>query len=541
MIGSLRTRSLESSHKGNIIMGKWMDNHLARLEANRQEALAAGGKERIELQHNLGKLTARERIEHLVDPGSFLEMGSAVRDSDSVIPALRDPSQKDKPSPSDGVIMGLGEINGRRVMLYSMDFTVMSGSVGDQGIWKIAELIQMAGQEQMPLIGMIDSAGSRFSATGGRVGLYGMGRLVRNYSLYSGIIPQITLVLGPCTGPMAQIPALSDVLIMNRNTGFLWLGGEIESEDAGTADFHMEKSGQCDLIADSDGEAIDMARRVLGFMPQNCWEKPPYVKSEDIPGRREEALLNIMPDNPKFTYDMHDIINLIVDDGDFFELKEDFAPNLIIGFARFDGMAAGIVASNPDELSGIMEPDASDKYDKFMMFLDTFNIPILNISDTTAYPPGDKWERMGVIRHGAKNLHGYTHLTNPKVTVVLRRSYGGSNITMGCAKMGPDFIFGWPTVEFAPTGPESIVQAVFHKELAMAKEEGNYDEVYNGYLTPIKEHFSIMNMAKVFTSYYSVHEIIDPRDTRAHIVRSFRATMQKREQLPERKRYVKPA
>ena len=522
-------------------MGKWMDGHLARLDENRKENLAAGGKERIELQHSLGKLTARERIEQLVDPGSFMEIGSVVRDCESNNPVLRDPSKKAKPSPSDGVIMGLGEINGRQVMLYSMDYTVMSGSVGDQGVWKIAELIQMAGQEQMPLIGIIDSAGSRLGAGGGRSGLFGMGRLVRNYSLYSGIIPQITLVLGPCTGPMAQIPALSDVMIMNRKTGFLWLGGPIETKDAGAADFHMEKSGQCDLIADSDQEAMEMARRVLGFMPQNCWEKPGDVETEDPLDRREEALLDIMPDDPKFTYDMHEIIDLIVDDGEFFELKEDFAPNLIIGFARFDGMAAGIVASNPDELSGIMEPNASDKYDKFMMFLDAFNIPILNLSDTTAYPPGDKWERLGVIRHGAKNLHGYTHLTNPKVTVVLRRSYGGSNITMGCSKMGPDFIFGWPTVEFAPTGPESIVQAVFHKELAKAKEEGNYDEVYNAFLTPIKEKFSIMNLAKEFTIYYTVHEVIDPRDTRVHIVRSFRATKQKREKLHERKRYVKPA
>ncbi|MBW2368598.1 MAG: propionyl-CoA carboxylase [Deltaproteobacteria bacterium] len=522
-------------------MGKWMNSYLARLEANRQENLAGGGKERIEIQHSLGKLTARERIEKLVDPGSFMEMGSVVRDTEAILPVYQDPSREAKPSPSDGVIMGLGTINERRVMIYSMDFTVMSGSVGDQGVWKIAELVQMAGQEQVPIIGMIDSAGSRFSGAMGRIGLFGMGRLVRNYNLYSGIIPQITLVLGPCTGPMAQIPALSDILIMNQDTGFLWLGGEIESEDAGNADFHMEKSGQCDLIADSDEAAVDMARQVLAFMPQNCWEKSSDIKTEDKPDRREAALLDIMPDNPKFTYDMHEIIELIVDDEDFFELKEDFAPNLMIGFARFDGMATGIVASNPDELSGIMEPNSSDKYDKFMMFLDAFNIPILNISDTTAYPPGDKWERMGVIRHGAKNLHGYTHLTNPKATVVLRRSYGGSNITMGCAKMGPDFIFAWPTVEFAPTGPESIVQAVFHKELAKAKEAGNYEEVYNAYLTPIKEQFSVMNMAKTFTSWYTVHEVIDPRDTRAHIVRAFRATRQKREDFPEKRRFVKPA
>jgi len=426
-------------------------------------------------------------------------------------------------------------------MVYSMDFTVMSGSIGDQGVWKIAELVQMAGQEQMPIIGMFDSAGSRISFKNGFVGLHGMARLVRNYCLYSGVIPQISLLLGPCTGPLAQVPVLSDFLIINRNTGFLWLGGEIESDDAGSGDFHMEKSGQCDLLADSDEEAIELAKRLLDFMPQNCWEKPAVMESDDDPERQEEALLNVMPDDPKFTYDVHEIIELIVDNGEFFELKEDFAPNMVTGFARFDGMPAGIAASNPEELSGIMEPDSSDKYDRFLMFLDAFNIPLVTMSDTTAFPPGDRWERMGVIRHGAKNLHGYSHLTNPKVTIVLRRSYGGSNIVMGCSKMGPDFIYAWPTTEFAPTGPEMIVHAVFHKELAKAKEEGNYDEVYNFFLSILKEQCSVMTFGKIFTTWYTVHEVIDPRETRSRIVKALRATADKQEEVPEKRRYIKPA
>jgi acetyl-CoA carboxylase carboxyltransferase component len=249
----------------------------------------------------------------------------------------------------------------------------------------------------------------------------------------------------------------------------------------------------------------------------------------------------VMPEDSRFTYDMHEIIDLIVDNGEFFELKEDFAPNMITGFARFDGMVAGIAASNPDELSGIMEPDSSDKYDRFIMFLDAFNIPLLTISDTPAFPPGDKWERMGVIRHGAKNLHGYSHLTNPKITLVLRRSYGGSNIVLGCSKMGPDFIYGWPTTEFAPTGPESIVQAVFHKELDKARQEGKYDEVYNFFLSILKEHFSVMNMGKMFTTYYTVHEVIDPAETRSKVVKALRASMHKSEKVPEKRRFIKPA
>ncbi len=516
-------------------MGQWMDGYMEKLAANRRENLEGGGPERIALQHELGKLTARERIDRLVDEGTFQELGSLVRDQ------YADFAEAVKPSPSDGVVMGLAEIEGRQVMVYSMDFTVMSGSLGDQGAWKIAELVQMAGQERVPIIGIFDSVGSRISFKRGFVGLFGLATLIRNYCLYSGVIPQIALVLGPCAGPLAQVPVLSDFLIMNEQTGFLWLGGEIESEEAGRAEFHMRKSGQVDLLADSDEEALELARRLLAYMPQNCWEKPPIVKSSDDPDRKEEALLDVMPDNPKFTYDIHEILELVVDDGEFFEIKEDFAPNLVCGFARFDGMPVGIAASNPDELSGIMEPDSSDKYDRFMMFLDNFNIPLVTFSDTTAYPPGDKWERMGVIRHGAKNLHGYSHLTNPKVTIVLRRSYGGSNITMGCSKMGPDFIYGWPTTEFAPTGPESIVLAVFHKQLAKAKEEGNYDEVYNFFLNILKEQFSVMNMGKGFTHYYTVHEVIDPRETRPRIIRALRASWNKHEEVPRKNRYIKPA
>lgn len=516
-------------------MGKWMDGYLEKLANVRAENSAAGGSQRIEVQHQLGKLTARQRVELLADRGTFEEIGSLVREFRLGLEGAA------KPSPADGVVMGLAEVNGRPVMIYCLDFTVMSGAIGDQGVWKIAELVQMAGQERVPIIGMFDSAGSRLSFKNGYVGLNGLGRLIRNYCLYSGVIPQIALILGPCTGPIAQVPVLADFLIFNRKNGFLWWGGEIESEDAGSAEFHMEKSGQCDLIADSDEEAIEFVRKLLEFIPQNCWEKPKMIASTDDPNRKEDAILAVMPDDPKFTYDIHEIITRIVDHGQFFELKEEFAPNMVIGFARFDGIPAGIAASNPDELSGIMEPDSSDKYDRFIMFLDAFNIPLITLSDTPAFPPGDKWERLGVIRHGAKNLHGYSHLTNPKITIVLRRSYGGSNIVMGCSKMGPDFIYGWPTAEFAPTGPESIVQAVFHKELDKAKQEGNYDDVYTFFLSILKEHFSVMTMGKMFTTYYTVHEVIDPRETRARIVKALRASLNKSEAVPEKRRFIKPA
>ncbi len=513
-------------------MGEWMNGYLAKLETCRQESLAGGGADRIEMQHSLGKLTARERIERLADPGTFEELGSIVRE-------FREFSNR--PSPGDGILMGMAKVGGKQVMIYSTDFTVMSGSFGDQGVWKIAELTQMAGQEQIPLIGIFDSAGSRVSMKNGLVGQYGIARLLKNYCRYSGVIPQIALVLGPCTGPMAKVPVLSDFLIMNSKTGFLWLGGPIESEDAGSAEFHMTRSGQCHLVADSDEKALDLCKHLLQFMPKNCWERPATIKSTDDPERREEALLNVMPEQVRHTYDIHDVINLIVDNGEFFELQEDFAPNMAIGFARFDGMVTGIAATNPDELSGIMEPDSSDKYDRFIMFLDCFNIPLLTMSDTTAFPPGDRWDRMGVIRHGAKNLHGYSHLTTQKITMVLRRSYGGSNIVLGSSKMGPDFIYGWPTTEFAPTGPEMMVHAVFNKELEKAKEAGTYDQVFEFYVSILREMFSVMTMGKIFTHWYTVHEVVDPRDTRSRIIKALRASVDKREEMPDRKRYIKPA
>jgi acetyl-CoA carboxylase carboxyltransferase component len=516
-------------------MGKWMDGFLTRLDRVRQENLDGGGTEWLQAQHQSGKLSARERINNLLDEGSFEEIGSVVRD-------MRPPYDgRERPSPADGVVTGFGRVDNRTVALYATDFTVMSGSLGDQAAWKLNDLTKMAGQMEIPLIGMIDSAGERLSIKSGDSGLNGFSEFLRNTCLYSGIIPRITLLLGPCTGVQAVLPVLADFLIMNRKTAFLWLGGEKHSQDAGSAGFHMEKGGQCDLIADSDEEAIEQVKRLLNYLPQNCREKPPYEPTDDDPERREEDLLDIMPDDPKFTYDMHEVIDRIVDQGTFFELKEEFASHLIIGLARFGGYAAGIVANNPDELSGILEPDSSDKYDRFMNFLDAFNIPLVTVVDTTAFPPGDRWERLGVIRHGAKLLHSYAHLTCPKITMVLRRSYGGANIVLGCSKMFPDFIYTWPTVEFAPTGPETVVHAIFHKELAKAREQGNFEQVFNQYLSILREHFSVMNLAKIWTSYYTTHEVIDPRETRPRIIQALEAVQHKREILPQKKRSIKPA
>lgn len=515
-------------------MREWINGYLKKLDTNRQENLAGGGPERIELQHSLGKLTARERIEKLADPNSFDEIGSLVRDE-------RDPFDgKKRPSPAEGIVMGNARVNGRPVMVFSLDFTVMSGSLGDQAAWKLADIIEIAGKKKMPIVGMMDSAGERLSLKGGNAGMHGLAKLIRNYCLYSGVVPRIMMLLGPCIGSIAALPGLADFLIINQKTGFLWLGGEIKSKEAGKADFHMQKAGQCDVIVDSDEEAIEKTKELLEYLPQSCWEKPLTIDTGDDPERAEESLLDVMPNNPKFTYDIHEIIEKVVDNGKFYETKEDWASHLVTGFARIGGKVVGIVANNPDEMSGIFEIDAADKYDRFMYFLNSFNIPLITLVDSTAYVPGDRWERAGILRHGAKNLHTYSHVTSQKITIVLRRAYGGANITMGCSRMCPDYIFGWPTGEFAPTGPEAIVYAIFHKELAEAKKAGNYDELYDSYLSVLKEQMNLMN-AKTWTSWYIVQEPIDPRKTRSKIYRALLATDNKSESLPEKKGAIKPA
>jgi len=504
-------------------MGKWMNGYLDKLAANRRENTDAGGAQRIELQHQLGKLTARERIEYLTDPRSFEELGSLVREFRFGL------AGDAKPSPSDGVIMGLARVQGIPVMVYSLDFTVMSGAIGDQGIWKIAELVEMAGKQQMPVIGIFDSAGSRISFKNGYVGLNGMGRLMRNCCLYSGIIPQIALVLGPCTGPMAQVPVLADFLIINAKTGFLWWGGDIASDDAGSAEFHMQKSGQCDLMADSDEQAIDMVKQLLQFIPPNCWQKPAAAESTDDPERSEEALLDVMPDDPKFTYDIHEIIDLIVDNGEFFELKEDFAPNLVTGFARFDGMVTGIAASNPDELSGIMEPNSSDKYDRFLMYLDAFNIPLINLVDVPGYFPGATQEHAGIIRHGAKMLYAYAEATVPKITLALRKEYGGAVMGMCCVGMGVDLMLAWPIAQLVVLDTTAAVNLIFRKDIAAAENPEAFRQ------QKIEEYDYKYSNPYHAASNMLVDSVIKPRETRPQLIKALRMLKNKHRPAPNKR------
>jgi acetyl-CoA carboxylase carboxyltransferase component len=512
-------------------MASVMEEYVKQIEEVRKKNIEMGGVDKIEEQHKRGKLTARERIELLCDPDSFTEVGSWVRDSDAPLDGVS------RPSPCDGVVLGTGRVNGREVWVYATDFTTMSGALGDQGSWKICDTVERAGRGQIPIIGMIDSAGLKFGLREG--GFEGFSRILRNSCLYAGAIPRITLVLGPAAGLVSYIPALSDFTIMNQNTAWMWLGGPTEGvEDAGDATYQMEKAGQCDLLAESDEDAIEKAKKLFSYLPQNCWQKPPFVETGDDPNRREEALLQILPEDKRYTYDVHEIIENIVDNGEFLELKEDFAKSMVIGLCRFGGRVAGLAANNPDELGGVVEPDSSDKYYKFMMFLDAFNIPLVTLEDTTGFVPGDEWERRGVLRHGSRLLQGYSILTIPTVTINTRRAYGGANLIMGCRGMHVDFVYGWPTAEMAPTGPGTVTEVIFYRELKKAKEEGKYKEVYDKYEKILAEAFSVRTGGKVWAHIYTVHDVIDPRETRPRICKALEAMANKRYELPERKHMI---
>jgi methylmalonyl-CoA decarboxylase subunit alpha len=517
-------------------MTEWMNYHLEKLNEVHRENAEGGDPNRIKIQHDLGKLTVRERISMLFDPDSFQELGSVVKD---IRPTTVRGTITDN-SAGDGVVMGFGEIDGRQTAVYGTDFAVMSGSVGNQGAWKIADFVKLAGRMRVPLVAIFDTAGLRVSITEGDVGGAGFANILRNHALNSGVIPQIGVVSGPCIGMMAYAASLCNFLVMNSKTAFLWHGGEKESADAGSSNRNMITSGQCDMEVDSDEEALEKVKEILSFLPQSCWEKPAHKMTDDPSDRAEEEIYGIMPEDDRYTYDMHEIIDLLVDDGYFLEMKEDHAPHIITGFTRFGGMSIGLVASNPDEMGGIFEPDSSDKYDRFMSFCDAFNIPLLTLSDTSGFVPGDVWERKGVLRHGAKLLHTYSRCTIPKVTVQLRRSYGGGNVVMGSKGMGGDIVYAWPTAEFAPTGPETVLQVVFNKELAQARENGNYDEVHDKLLAVLKDQFSVMTCARFWTNLYTVNEVIDPKETRQIIISAFHLLENKYDTLPKNKRAIKP-
>jgi acetyl-CoA carboxylase carboxyltransferase component len=478
----------------------------------------------------------RERIARFFDPGTFVEVGQLVRS-----PHV-DFGMRVRDTPADGVVTGYGAVQGRQTCVYGTDFTILAGSAGESHAAKIAAIVELAGRMRVPVVGMLDSAGARLHE--GSALSRPFNQIFINQSIYSGVVPQIQVLLGPCAAGQGYSPMLSDFLIMTEGTAYMWLGGprltaaatneDIDDQIVGSALSNM-RAGQCDLIARDDDHAIALAKQLLAYLPQHCDEKPPIVASDDPDDRRSEALLDVLPDSSRLTYDMHEIVELVADEGSFLELKDQFAPNIITGLCRLGGQPVGLIANNPDEMGGVMENDCSDKYMRLMVFCNAFNLPIITLVDTPGFVVGRDWEDKGILRHGAKLLYGYASATVPKISVIIRRSYGGGNVVMGSKTMGADFSFAWPTAEISIMGPESAAAVIWSDDLKQARDSADAAKVLEERCDEYREKYiNIFTLAEN-KRFDFVDDIIDPRDTRPTLIRALRALANKQVDLPRRK------
>lgn len=496
----------------------------------REQAKLGGGIEKIELQHKAGKLTAWERIELLVDKGTFLELGRYVRHR------VTEFGMGEKFAYGDGVATGLGEVNGRRVAIYSQDFTFMGGSVGEMHAQKIADLIDMAVKLGIPIIGLNDSGGARIQE--GVDSLKGYGEIFYRNVMASGVVPQIVAIMGPCAGGAVYSPALADFIIMVRKTSYMFITGpkvvkaatgeDVTFEELGGAEIHASKSGVAHFIVKDDKEAIEVIKRLLSYLPSNNVEDPPYLDTSDDPFREDEALNNIVPEDPEEPFEMKEIIGILFDKGSFFEVQEHFAPNAIIGFARLAGHVVGVVANQPAYMAGVLDINSSDKISRFVSFCDSFNIPIITLVDVPGFLPGTVQEHGGVIRHGAKIIYAYASSTVPKITVIVRKAYGGAYISLGSKHLGADIVFAWPSAEIAVMGPEGAVEIIYRDEIASTPPMER-EKMIRKFVDDYRK--------KVTTPYLAasrgyIDDVIMPSETRKILVQSLLHLLSKRERKP---------
>jgi propionyl-CoA carboxylase beta chain len=504
---------------------------LNRLEALRAESERGGGEERVKAQHARGKLSARERLDLLLDEGSFVEMDRFVTHRST------DFGLADQRVLGDGVVTGYGTVHGRLVFVFSQDFTVFGGSLSEAHAEKIVKLQDMALKNGAPLIGLNDSGGARIQE--GVVSLGGYADIFLRNTLASGVIPQISLILGPCAGGAVYSPAITDFVYMVRGTSYMFVTGpnvvktvtheEIDMEGLGGADVHASRSGVAHFACDSEGACLDGARELLRYIPQNNRELPPFVETTDPHDRRSENLLEIVPDNANQPYDMHDVIGYVVDDGGFYEVHARFAGNLLVGFAHLGGHAVGIVANQPAVLAGVLDIDASDKGARFVRFCDAFNIPLVVFEDVPGFLPGVAQEHGGIIRHGAKLLYAFAEATVPKVTVITRKAYGGAYDVMNSKHIRGDVNLAWPQAEIAVMGPKGAVEVLFRKEIAAADDpQAATDRRIDEY----REKFAHPYEAAA-RGY--VDDVIDPRDTRPRLISALDMLRDKRDENPARK------
>ena len=509
-----------------------LENRLTALEKSALE----GDPKVIAKQHDQGNLGARERIDRLLDPGTFVEefMLAETQCTDFGMP--------EKKRPSDGVVTGFGKVDGRPVYVFSQDRSILAGSVGSAHAEKIAYVIQMARKSGVPLIGLNDSAGARIQE--GLSVTSSIGKIFFENSIASGCVPQISAIMGPCIGVGSYSPALTDFILMVQNSSQMFitgptvikevLGETVTMEELGGAKIHSEVSGVADLVAKNDPECLAMIRRLLGFLPGNFQSAPPFRPTQDDPSRTLESLEKIVPEDMRRAYNILQVIKAIVDDGDFFELKAKFARNLVIGFGRLDGHSVGFVANQPMFLAGSLDVDASDKAARFIRFCDAFNIPIITLMDVPGFFPGKQQEEKGIIRHGAKMLYAYAEATVPKITIVLRKGYGGAKQALCTREMGADQLFVWPGVELAVMGGGGAVNVLFKREIEQSADPqktrqekiAEFQERFNGPFEAVSKQFA--------------QAAIRPAETRKRLIQSLEMLRNKKEDRPMKKHGLMP-
>ncbi len=511
--------------------GGQQKDRLEELRRRREAALQGGGKERVARQHKAGKLTARERIERLLDKGSFNELDALVTHQ------CHDFDMDRQRIPGDGVVIGHGTIDGRQVYLFAQDFTIFGGSLSGAHAAKICKVMELAVKMGVPIIGLNDSGGARIQE--GVVSLAGYADIFLRNTLASGVVPQIAAIMGPCAGGAVYSPALMDFCFMVRNTSHMFVTGpdviktvlneEVSFEELGGAMTHNATSGVAHFAIDSEDECLASIRELLSYLPQNNLEDPPRRETRDDPERRDESLNSLVPDSPNKPYDIKELIRAIVDDGEFFEVQEHFALNIVIGFGRLDGQSVGFVANQPAVLAGCLDIGSSIKAARFIRFLDAFNIPIITLEDVPGYLPGTSQELGGIIKHGAKLLYAYGEATVPKVTVITRKAYGGAYCVMGSKHMRADINFAYPTAEIAVMGPEGAVNILYKRKTG---EEGDLAVFREEKVAEFKEKFANPYVA---AERGYIDEVIEPMETRPKLIKALRSIRTKRDTNPPKK------
>ncbi len=511
-------------------MGKSQEK-IQELINKRAEARLGGGEKAIEKQHARGKYTARERIDQLLDKDSFEELDMFVTHRCTNF------GQDKKHILGDGVVTGYGTIEGRLVYVFAQDFTVFGGSLSETMAEKICKVMDLAMKMGAPIIGLNDSGGARIQE--GINALAGYSEIFKRNILASGVVPQISAILGPCAGGAVYSPALTDFTIMTKGISYMFLTGptvvktvtgeDVTQEQLGGASVHATKSGVTHFATEDGEEALQLIRKLISFMPQNNMEETPLVNCTDPIDRLEDKLNDIVPDNPKRSYDMYEVIGAIVDNGEFLEVQKDYAKNIIVGFARMNGQSVGVVANQPKVLAGVLDCNASRKAARFVRFCDCFNIPLVTLVDVPGFLPGTGQEYNAVILHGAKLLYAYGEATVPKVTVTLRKSYGGSHIVMSCKQLRGDMNYAWPTAEIAVMGAEGAVGVLYAKEAKNQEDPKAYikekeEEYRNLFANPY-------NAAK----YGYIDDVIEPRNTRFRVIRALQMLATKKQTNPAKK------